>query len=80
VEWVKKENDKSLIDKALALDAEGLLTDAQSKHNSCSAGAIAAAVAHARVLGVTSGRLIEYYTSYDVAPNSGFVGYAGILF
>ena len=30
--------------------------------------------------GVTEGSLLDYYTSYDVMPNSSFVGYAAIVY
>lgn len=80
VEWVKTENDRSLIDKATAMDAAGVLQDARARHNTCSAGPIASVVASAAVHGVTRGRLIEYYTSYDVMPGSSFVGYAAIVY
>lgn len=80
VEWVKTENDRSLIDKALAMDAAGLLEDARSRHNTCSAGPIAAVMASALSHGIREGRLLDYYTSYDVMPGSSFVGYAAILY
>lgn len=80
VQWVKEENDKSLVDKALAMDAAGLLEDARVRHNTCSAGPIAAVVASVSRHGVTHGNLVEYYTSYDVMPGSSFVGYAAIVY
>jgi AmmeMemoRadiSam system protein B len=80
VQWVKDENDRSLIDKALAMDADGLLDDALKRHNTCSAGPIASVVASVARHGVKQGNLLEYYTSYDIMPNSSFVGYAAIVF
>jgi AmmeMemoRadiSam system protein B len=80
VKWVKEENDRSLIDKALAMDASGLLGDAAARHNTCSAGPIAAVVASAARHGIKKGTLLEYYTSYDVTPDSSFVGYAAIVY
>ncbi len=80
VQWVRQENDRSLIDKAVAMDAQGLLDDARAKQNTCSAGPIAAVVSSVSRLGVKQGKLLEYYTSYDVMPNSSFVGYAGIVY
>ncbi|MGB6067568.1 MAG: AmmeMemoRadiSam system protein B [Desulfomonilaceae bacterium] len=80
VKWVKEKNDRSLINKALALDAKGLLSDAKSKQNTCSAGAIAALITSMAHHGVQCGRLLEYYTSYDVAPDSSFVGYGAIIY
>ncbi len=80
VKWVKEENDHSLIEKALAMDAKGLINDAKLKHNTCSAGPIASVVTSVSKHGVNKGHLLEYYTSYDVMPNTSFVGYAAILY
>lgn len=80
VKWVKEENDRSLIDKALAMDAEGVIRDAAARHNTCSPGPIASVVASVSRHGVKSGTLLEYYTSYDVMPSSSFVGYAAIVY
>jgi MEMO1 family protein len=80
VRWVKEENDKSLIDKALNMDAEGVIKDAAAKHNTCSAGPIASVVAAASSCGIKQGRLLEYFTSYDIMQDLSFVGYAGILY
>ncbi len=80
VQWVKEENDRSLIDQALAMDSEGLLTDAGVKHNTCSPGPIAAVITSVARLGVKQGKLLDYYTSYDVMPDSSFVGYAAIVY
>lgn len=80
VQWVKGENDKSLIDRALSMDALGLLEDSLKRHNTCSPGPIAAVIASVEVQGVKQGHLLEYYTSYDVMPDSSFVGYAAIVY
>ncbi|MBI5248413.1 MAG: AmmeMemoRadiSam system protein B [Desulfomonile tiedjei] len=80
VQWVKEENDRSLIDKALAMEAQAIIQDARLKHNTCSAGPIASVVTSVLRHGVKKGNLLEYYTSYDVMPNASFVGYAAILY
>lgn len=80
VEWVKTENDFSLIKKAVEMDAQGVINDASARHNTCSAGPIAAVIRSAALEGATEGDLVEYYTSFDVAPNSSFVGYASMVF
>lgn len=80
VRWVKETNDKSLIDKALNMDAEGVIKDAEAKHNTCSAGPIASVVAAVSSYGVKRGHLLDYFTSYDVVPDINFVGYAAILY
>lgn len=80
VEWVKQDNDRVLIDKALVMDATGLLEEARVRQNTCSAGPIAAVMAAVSRAGVTGGKLLDYYTSYDVMANSSFVGYAAIVY
>ena len=80
VKWVKDENDHSLIRKAIAMDAQALLEDPRAKRNTCSAGPIASVIESAVRNGAKAGRLVEYYTSYDIMPGSSFVGYAGIIF
>lgn len=80
VEWVKKENDKGFIDRALRMDTEGLITHAQKNDSACSAGAAASAIATCKALGAKKGVLVDYYTSYDILPDSSFVGYAGIVY
>lgn len=80
VEWVKQSNDKSIIDKAIAMNVEGVLEDAAKLHNTCSAGPIASVMVSVEKFGVTAGRLVEYYTSYDIQPATSFVGYASIVY
>jgi MEMO1 family protein len=80
VQWVKEENDRTLIERAVVMDSETLIREARSMHNTCSVGPIASVIASMSTLGVTQGRLLEYYTSYDIMPDSSFVGYAAILY
>jgi AmmeMemoRadiSam system protein B len=80
VEWVKRENDKGFIDRALKMDAEGLLKHALENNSACSAGAAISAMATCKTLGAEKGVLLGYYTSYDIMPDESFVGYAGILY
>ncbi len=80
VEWVKKENDKGFVDRAMGMDIEGLLEHAEEHDSACSAGAAASAVATCRALGAKKGVLLDYYTSYEIMPDNSFVGYAGILY
>jgi AmmeMemoRadiSam system protein B len=80
VEWVRKENDKGFVDRALKMDTEGLLKHAEENDSACSAGAAASAVATCKALGAKKGILLDYYTSYEILPDDSFVGYAGILF
>jgi AmmeMemoRadiSam system protein B len=80
VQWVKKENDKRIVDLMVQMDGEGVLSDAARNHNSCCAGAAASAIAAAKVLGARRADALVYSTSYDVRPDSSFVGYVGIVF
>jgi len=80
--WMEK-NDRSIIEKALKLEADKIVEEAQDNYNACGSGALAAAVAFAKNHNAERGILIEYTTSYDVIPESVFsmaVGYAGIIF
>ncbi len=80
VDWVKGENDREIIEKMLILDCEGVLVSAAGNQSACSSGAAAAAMNYARLSGVSSGKLVDYFTSYDITPSESFVGYAGISF
>jgi AmmeMemoRadiSam system protein B len=80
VEWVKKENDKGFIDRALKMDTEGLLEHAEENDSACSPGAAASAIATCKALGAKKGVLLDHYTSYEILPDNSFVGYAAILY
>jgi hypothetical protein len=80
VEWVKKENDRGFIDRALSMNAEGLLKHAIENDSACSAGAAISAMTTCKALGSEKGVLLDYYTSYDIMPDDSFVGYAGIIY
>ena len=78
-----KANDRRIIDLAVAMQAEEVITEAERHRNACGAGAIAATVAAAKALGAVRGYLLEHTTSQDVMPErraTDFVGYAGIVF
>jgi AmmeMemoRadiSam system protein B len=81
--WVREVNDRRIIDLCLSMKAGEIVPEAAENMNACGPGALAVTVAYARALGVTSGELLHYTTSYDVEPEgepSNFVGYAGIVF
>ncbi len=80
VEWVKKENDKGFIDRALKMDVEGVLKHSIENESACSGGAAVSAISTCKALGAEKGILLDYYTSYDVMPDESFVGYAGIVY
>ncbi len=80
LDWVRNENDKGFIDLALAMDAPGVLEHAARYHSACSAGAAATVISSCQALGADRGRLLDYYTSFDIMPGDSFVGYAGIIY
>jgi len=80
VEWVKKENDKRLVDLILKMDPVGVIQESLQNHNACCSGAAATAMAAARRLGGRRAERLVYSTSYDVRPDQSFVGYVGVVF
>ncbi|HOJ50333.1 MAG TPA: AmmeMemoRadiSam system protein B [Spirochaetota bacterium] len=76
IEWARN-NDKKLIDRILSLDAESVLSLANSEYSSCSPGPIASLIEFSKE---SKPFLLDYYTSYDIYPSDSFVGYVGILF
>ena len=80
VNWVKDENDKKVVDLMVAMDAEGVVEESLKNHNACCSGAAATAIAATKGLGAQNGEKLIYSTSYDIRPDSSFVGYVGILF
>ncbi|MGC8657441.1 MAG: AmmeMemoRadiSam system protein B [Desulfomonilaceae bacterium] len=78
--WVKEENDRTLIEKAINMEALDLIKEARIRQNTCSAGPIASIIEVARLCGSSIGRLLDYYTSYDILPGPSFVGYAAIVY
>ncbi|MBN2060586.1 MAG: AmmeMemoRadiSam system protein B [Deltaproteobacteria bacterium] len=80
VDWVKNENDKKIIDLMLAMDPEGIISESLVSYNACCSGAVASAVACMKKLGAVNGNKIAYTTSYDVRPDTSFVGYVGVIF
>ncbi|OLS15910.1 MAG: hypothetical protein RBG13Loki_0450 [Promethearchaeota archaeon CR_4] len=80
VKWVKEVNDKQFVDALLAFKPEEAIDHANKQRSACSAGAAITALSFAQSFGATASTLLDYYTSYDIQPNSSFVGYAGVLF
>ncbi|MGD2125664.1 MAG: AmmeMemoRadiSam system protein B [Desulfobacteraceae bacterium] len=80
VDWVKNENDKRVVDLMLEMDAEGVIHESLRNYNACCSGAAATAIAAAKKLGAEKGEKLVYATSYDIRPDSSFVGYVGIVF
>ena len=80
LDWVKYENDKKIIDLMLEMNAEGVIEEALKNSNACCSGAAAAAIAASKKLGAVNGNKLIYQTSYDIRPDTSFVGYAGVVF
>ncbi len=80
VRWVKEENDKRAVDLMTAMDEEGVIVESLENQNACCGGAVGAAIVAAKELGAKRGEKIVYSTSYDVRPDSSFVGYVGVVF
>jgi AmmeMemoRadiSam system protein B len=78
-----KQNDARILHLAEEMKSAEIVDEARAHHNACGAGALAATVEAARVMGAARGWVVEYTTSYDVVPEGKFsmaVGYAGMLF
>ena len=80
IDWVRNENDRSVIDAMLDLDPTTVIDEALANHNACCSGAAATAIAAAKALGAEKAETIAYATSYDKSPGDSFVGYVGIVF
>jgi AmmeMemoRadiSam system protein B len=84
-EWMQA-NDRRMVDRAVRMEAAEIIPESLRHHNACGPGAIAATVAAASEMSAERGHLMNYTTSFDVAPdyeNAEFrmaVGYAGILY
>jgi len=86
LKWAMEVNDKKFIDYALKMQPEKMLETAAENYNACGAGAAAAAVAAAKVLGKNKGILLAHTNSNEImlrkmgATSAESVGYAAIVF
>ncbi len=80
VEWVRKTNDRAVIDTMVAMNPREVINEAMANQNACCAGAAATAIAAGKALGADQAQTIAYATSYDKSPGNSFVGYVGIVF
>jgi len=80
VDWVRKVNDKKIIDIMLEMNPDRVISKALKHQNACCSGAAATAIAAAKQLGADNAEAIAYATSYDKGPSDSFVGYTGIVF
>jgi AmmeMemoRadiSam system protein B len=85
IRWAKDVNDRRLLDRVVALDAEGIVPEAREHQNACGPGAIAATIAACQELGATRGFILEHTSSSEVLARGGetmvdAVGYASAVF
>lgn len=80
VDWVKNENDKRMVDLILEMEPEKIIKESLINSNACCSGAVAATVAAMKKMGAVKGKQLIYSTSYDIRPDSSFVGYVGVVF
>ena len=80
VEWVKRVNDRRAVNLMVEMDPEGVIKESLENYNACCSGAAGAAIMAAKELGAKEGQEVDYLTSYDIRPDSSFVGYVGIIF
>jgi len=78
--WVRDENDRSVIEAMLRMDPQAILREGVKKSNACCCGAAAAAITAGKALGAKKAEELIYATSYDKSPGDSFVGYVGIVF
>ena len=80
--WMQ-DNDRRILRLMEEMRAPEIPEEAHRHRNACGAGAIAATVAAAQVLGAKQGWVLEHTNSYDVVREGEFrmaVGYAAVLF
>lgn len=81
-EAAARKKDSALLERVVALDAAGMYaTLASMRVSACGYGPIAAAMAAARAMGASAGRLLRYATSAEAGgPRDSVVGYASVVF
>ncbi len=86
LDWARNVNDRRMLDRILAFDAERIVPEAAEHHNACGSGAIAATMAACQSLGARRAVLLEHTTSQETLkgmipePVTDSVGYAAIVF
>ena len=80
LKWVY-ETDRSLIEKIVSLDAEGLVRRVrENNYTMCGYLPVATMIIAAKKMGASEGKLLKYATSYDVQGSTDvIVGYASIV-
>lgn len=80
VDWARRTNDRTIIDRMTEMDPEAVIETAQAQQNACCSGAAATAIAAVKQLGAKTAKTIAYANSFDKQPGDSFVGYAGIVY
>lgn len=84
LQWAKQ-NDARLIDKIIAQDVDGIVSEVRLHQNACGGGAIAAMLAACREMGASQVQLLTHTNSHEVLrkqfsdPAENAVGYASIV-
>jgi hypothetical protein len=66
IRWAKQVNDRRLVGLIQAMDAEGVVPEAEMNHNACGAGAVAATIAAMRELGAVGYAELRHTCSAEV--------------
>ena len=80
VEWVRQQNDKSIINAFVDMQHQSALRISARDRSACSAGGAATASAFAGLRGIKRGKIIGHSMSCDTYKSDSFVGYVGILY
>ncbi len=81
VQWVKEHNDKEFIRLLQSMEGDLAIRHSIEHLSACSGGAAVSCLTASQIYGQkTAGKIVDYYTSYDIRKDSSFVGYLGMLF
>ncbi len=81
VQWVKEHNDREFIRLLQNMEGDLAIRHSIEHFSACSGGAAVSCLTASQIYrGKTSGKIVDYYTSYDIRKDSSFVGYLGMLF
>ena len=84
VAWVRNENDKGFLEALEACQFEAAVEHAQENLSACCPGAAVAALSARQSFESPSPnqgpQIAQHYLSYDISPNSSFVGYGSLMF
>lgn len=80
VEWVRQQNDKSIISAFVDMQHQSALQISARDQSACSAGGAVTASAFAGLQGIKRGTILGHAMSCDTYKSDSFVGYVGILY